>query len=74
MTTVQRSAAPSTHVVVVALLFVAVGMTMVLGLFAVLSLAVGNHLLGFELAALAVLVAAGTRFVTERADRSLGRA
>jgi hypothetical protein len=73
MTTVQRSAAPSTHLAVVALLFAAVGMTMLLGLAAGLSLALGDHVLGFELAVLAVAVAAGTRFVTDRADRSVGR-
>jgi hypothetical protein len=73
MTTVQRSAAPSTNLAIVALLFTAVGVTMLLGVAAVLSLALGDHALGFVLAVVAVAAAAGTRFVTDRADRSLAR-
>jgi hypothetical protein len=64
----------TTHIAAVALLFSAVALTMLLGLFAVLALAVGAHVLGFELAVLSVVVAGMTRFVTERVDRSLVRA
>ncbi|MCU1487220.1 MAG: hypothetical protein JWN67_3966 [Actinomycetia bacterium] len=64
----------TTHFAAVVLLFIAVASTMLLGLFAVLSLAVGDHALGFELSVMAVAVAGLTRLVTERADRSLARA
>ena len=64
----------TTNPAAVALLFTAVAMTMLLGCFAVLPLAVGDHALGFELGLMAVGVAGLTRFVTERVDRSLVRA
>ncbi len=72
MTTTVRDT-PSTPLAVVALLFTAVGLTMLLAVGAVASLAIGSHVLGAELAVLAVAVAAGTRLVTERADRSHAR-
>jgi hypothetical protein len=64
----------TTNPAAVVLLFTAVAMTMLLGFFAVLSLAVGDHALGLELGLMAVAVAGLTRFVTERVDRSLVRA
>jgi uncharacterized membrane protein len=72
MTSIQRTA-PTTPYAVVLLLFAAVGMTLFLGIAAAVTLAVGDHVLGVELAGLALGVAAGTRFVTDRASRPLSR-
>jgi hypothetical protein len=72
MASIQRTA-PTTPYAVVLLLFAAVGMTLFLGIAAAVTLAVGDHVLGVELAGLALAVAAGTRFVTDRASRPLSR-
>src|SRR4051794_26121450 len=72
MTTVQRPA-PSTHPAVVALLFASVGLTMLLAVLGVLSLAIGDRATGVQLSVLALAVAGATRFVTERANRSFAR-
>ena len=64
----------TTNPAAVALLFTAIAVTMLLGFFAVVTLAVGDHALGFQLAVLAIATAGLTRFVTERVDRSLVRA